>query len=260
MAKNYLREYLLYRPFHVALLRATEAEFYASLEFKHPILDIGFGDGFFASVVFRKKIDVGIDVSEKYLKEAKECGAYENLIIADVKRIPYSDNFFSTVVANCTLEHVSNLKKALGEIYRVLKPNGSFVCTVMTDNFNKFSLGVAFFKALRLYPLAEFYTKYLDTVHFHKNLYSKKRWRKVLETAGFVVVSEQPYFSKQAVRLFDTLHWLGYFTFISKLLFDRWVLFPKKIKLLPIEKFLKKYTKKKDLKEGAAVFYLCTKL
>jgi len=53
--------YLLERPLFLAVLLAKEAELYQSrFPLKHPVLDVGCGDGFFAWIAFRKtKIDVG---------------------------------------------------------------------------------------------------------------------------------------------------------------------------------------------------------
>jgi SAM-dependent methyltransferase len=42
----------------------------------------------------------------------------------DLTELPFSDNSFDIVICNHVLEHVINEKKALNEIYRVLKPSG----------------------------------------------------------------------------------------------------------------------------------------
>ena len=252
MAKNYLREYLSFRPFHLGLFRAREAEFYSGLKLDSPVLDLGFGDGFFASLVFDRKIDVGIDSSAKYLKEAKETKAYKKLQIVGKGQIPYPDNYFASVVSNSTLEHVLKPDEMVREVYRVLKPGGVFACTVINDRFNQFFLGTKVLPGL--------YDKYLDMIHTHRHLYSKSGWQKILRGSGFFIVREEEYFSQRAVWLYELCHWFGYFTFISKAIFGRWVLFPQKLKIIPLEKFFRKFTQEKNLqKGGAAVFFLCRK-
>lgn len=42
----------------------------------------------------------------------------------DVQNIPYDDNTFDYIIINHVLEHVPQDKKAISEIYRVLKPGG----------------------------------------------------------------------------------------------------------------------------------------
>ena len=49
----------------------------------------------------------------------------------DMRRIPFADSFFDAVVCTWTIYHgtLNEIRKTVGEIYRVLKPNG----TVLTD-------------------------------------------------------------------------------------------------------------------------------
>jgi predicted SAM-dependent methyltransferase len=42
----------------------------------------------------------------------------------DIENIEFEDNYFEVVIANHVFEHVSNDKKAMKEIYRVMKPEG----------------------------------------------------------------------------------------------------------------------------------------
>ena len=42
----------------------------------------------------------------------------------DVEQIPLKDNTFDVVICNHLLEHVSNDRRALGELWRILKPGG----------------------------------------------------------------------------------------------------------------------------------------
>ena len=64
----YLRDYLLATPISHGLWRAIECELYAQQEFTHPVLDIGCGDGLFASILWRRRpgiapLSAGIDLS-----------------------------------------------------------------------------------------------------------------------------------------------------------------------------------------------------
>ena len=43
---------------------------------------------------------------------------------ADIQDLPFEDNSFDVVFCNHVLEHVEDDKKALSELYRVMKPNG----------------------------------------------------------------------------------------------------------------------------------------
>lgn len=48
----------------------------------------------------------------------------------DLMKLSYADSSFDIVLTSDTLEHVPDVKQALSEIYRVLKPGGVHVCTV----------------------------------------------------------------------------------------------------------------------------------
>lgn len=53
---------------------------------------------------------------------------------ADIQQIPYADESFDVVIANMMLYHVPDLSKALSEVWRVLKPCGSFYCATSGTN------------------------------------------------------------------------------------------------------------------------------
>ncbi|APM38403.1 MerR family transcriptional regulator [Clostridium kluyveri] len=57
--------------------------------------------------------------------------------IVDVQHIPYKDNSFDVVIANHMLYHVTNIDKALSEIYRTLKPKGYFYASTVGKNHMK---------------------------------------------------------------------------------------------------------------------------
>lgn len=77
------------------------------------------------------------DFSEGMLNDAKCIIPFSENIsyqIIDVQNIPYADNSFDVVIANMMLYHVPDLKKALGEIKRVLKDGGVFYSATYGEN------------------------------------------------------------------------------------------------------------------------------
>jgi len=54
-------------------------------------------------------------------------------VLMDIQDIPFDDNTFDVVFCNHVLEHVTDDKKAMSELYRVLKPGGMGIFQVPQD-------------------------------------------------------------------------------------------------------------------------------
>ena len=115
------------------------------------ILELGCGDGRLwvdnisnvAEAVHIKKITV-TDISEGMVNDARrniECAIREASFtlnsnisqkfeygMADCQSIPYEDNTYDCIIANHVMFYCDNIDKAFGEIQRVLKPGGIFIC------------------------------------------------------------------------------------------------------------------------------------
>ncbi len=57
-------------------------------------------------------------------------GAPEGFVQADAARLPFRDRSFDAVIANHSLEHIQGFEKALEEIGRVVRPDGSLYVAV----------------------------------------------------------------------------------------------------------------------------------
>lgn len=99
------------------------------------ILDIATGTGDLAiqfSETSASKI-VGLDISNGMLEIGKskieKKGLQERieLVLGDSENMTFQDNSFDAVSVAFGVRNFENLKKGLREIYRVLKPNGTFI-------------------------------------------------------------------------------------------------------------------------------------
>ena len=75
---------------------------------------------------FSKCSYVGIDVKVS----GSQPSAKEPDLYFDGELLPFADNSFDGVISTQVFEHVSNPEMLLSEVYRVLKPRGSFIIAV----------------------------------------------------------------------------------------------------------------------------------
>ena len=96
------------------------------------ILDSGCGDGAVTAPLARKYVVTGIDVSEKNLRNARKLGLHAVRHDFCLKKLPFRDEEFDTVVSNQVIEHIYDTDFYLEELHRVLKRGG--VLLMLTPN------------------------------------------------------------------------------------------------------------------------------
>lgn len=137
-------------------------------------LDIATGTGDLAIALAKQKprsIDA-FDISEGMLaiaqKKAKKKKLNKNIkfLYADVEAIPFPDNYFDIVTIGFGARNFYNYKKALCEIYRVMKKGGQLRILELTMPENNF--GKLYF--LYLYKVLPFIADKITHAHFYKYL------------------------------------------------------------------------------------------
>src|SRR5436190_22607758 len=116
--KDFLRPHLESMAPHRAILRSVEAKFMSRVTFQHPVLDIGCGDGHFASLAYNEPVDVGLDLLDRDLKEAAVLrpDVFVDVVKGSATSLPFPDGSFGTVVSNCVIEHIPDVDAVISEI------------------------------------------------------------------------------------------------------------------------------------------------
>jgi len=256
--EDYLRKYLEITPLSLALFRSIEAKNIAQIEMKRPILDLGCGFGEFAGVFFESQVEMGVDISWKELLIAKKFGKYKKLKKADARHLPFQDESFNTVLSVSTLEHIEKVEKVISEVKRVLKSGGKFVCTVNTSKINRLLFFPAFLRRLGFKGLANSYLNIFHEIFKHETLYSKKKWKQILEKEGFKIETCREIISPTSTRIFEIFLFTAWPSQIFKLFFGwRYAWRPKWFKELLVSYFSKFVSAEE--KEGSNLFFIATK-
>ncbi len=111
------------------------------------ILEIGAG---VSPITPQTRHVVYTDLSETAAEEIQRKHDAEKVIAMSATDLCFKSEVATAVVCSEVLEHVANDRKALGEIYRVLKPNGSLFLTLPVHSY-WYTVDDVFVKHLRRY-------------------------------------------------------------------------------------------------------------
>jgi len=253
----FIQRYLENRPAFMSIIRAQEAVLFLKNKkyIKSPVLDFGCGDGFFAKTVFNgeKLKIIGLDIKNSRANEAKNLKIYEKVVIYNGRKIPYPPNSFKTVISNCVLEHLDNLTFSLKEIHRILKREGYFLASVMTNRWEDYLFGKKFF--------GKAYINFMRQKQIHHYLLSVNQWKKVFQNVGFKIVKTQGYLNKDQSKWLDIFHYFSLPSLLSYIFFKKWVIFPDWYKIIKFDQLIENLVKKKSKpNQSAACFYVLQKI
>ena len=138
------------------------------------ILDIACGAGELSLKIAECGCEVsGIDMSEGGIDHAKRLAEREGItcefVVGSAEDLPYPDGYFDKIVCSSSLEHFGDDIKALKEMNRVLKPDGSVVLT--TDSFT--------------YPISDELKDMHRKIAHVVNYYTRETLKERFEIAGF---------------------------------------------------------------------------
>jgi SAM-dependent methyltransferase len=259
---NYLMGYLAQAPLALAIERIVECKILSQMPFEGPILDIGCGEGLFASILFREKIDLGIDPNTMELEQAKELGGYAELTQCFGDKIARPDGAYRTILSNSVLEHIEQLEPVLREAHRLLAPGGRFYMTVPSDLFEHYSVINQVLLLLGLKGLAKRYRAFFNRFWVHYHGYPVAKWRSLAEKAGFTVAESRSYAPRYLCVLNDFLVPFSILELVTKKIFNRWTLFPslRRIVMFPIGLMVGRLVDGADnVERGGLVFLALTK-
>jgi ubiquinone/menaquinone biosynthesis C-methylase UbiE len=190
-SKDYFEEYLKEYPDapSLVLVRSVELKNFPYKYLEPPILDLCCGDGFFAEQLGLSDI-YGCDIDEKSIAIAKTRKIYKEVCKCDARSLEaYPDNFFTTIISNCALEHIDGIESVLKACHRVLNKKGKLIMTVPSSNLNRWFPGSK-----------EKLVKY-NARQRHLNIYSIDEWSNLLNHIRFQIVEYYYIFDEKSYKV-----------------------------------------------------------
>jgi SAM-dependent methyltransferase len=227
-----LRDYWAQAPFSLAFERSWEGRLFAHRSLARPILDVGCGEGLFASLIFPEPIDTGIDPNGRELERARDLGKYREVLQCTGDRIPKPDGFYQTIFSNSVLEHIPDLHPVIVELNRVLAPGGALYVTVPTDRFDHYSVVHQVLATLGMKERARRYRSFFNRFWHHYHYYQPDGWRRIFEAHGLELQECQTYGPKSLCLLNDFMVPFSLPNLLLKKGLNRWTLFPTLRRLL----------------------------
>ena len=244
-------------PYFRALLRAVEARVYQNYMLPGPVLDLGCGDGHFASIAFDNPLDVGIDPWRGPLREAIKRGSYRYTIEGSGDYLPFANDSFSSAISNSLLEHIPDIDAVLRDLARVLKPGAVFIFCVPNHNFLANLSISSFFDRLGLRVIADAYRAFFNRISRHQHCDPPNVWEDRLGKAGYIVDCWWHYFSPGALHTLEWGHYFGLPSLVVQKLFGRWILAPYWWNLGITERIVQRYyNEEMEQPDGAYTFYV----
>ncbi len=105
------------------------------------VLDLGCGTGFLSQSLLASGVSspeqiIALDIALPMLTKAKVKLGKSNAqcVCADAEQLPFVNHSVDWVVSNFALQWCENLADALGEVRRIIKPDGHFIFTIFGEN------------------------------------------------------------------------------------------------------------------------------
>jgi len=256
MTRDFLWPHLRALPAFRALLRAVEASLVHQIRLPEPVLDLGCGDGHFASVAFDQPTTIGIDPSLASLREAAGFRSYRWLTAATGERLPFAAASFASAFSNSVLEHVLPLQQVLGELARVLRPGAKFVFTVPNPGYLEYLSLPRWLRRVGARRAAARYAEWFRVVTRTVNLEWESDWARRLDDAGFRLQRSVRYFPPAALQALEWGHYFGVPSLVARKLTGRWILLPSRLNLGLTELFVRRYYRQPLAGDGTYTLYL----
>ena len=169
------------------------------------ILDIATGTGDLAINLTKTNATsiIGLDISEGMLNVGREkieklsLSNTIKMVVGDSENMPFNDDYFDAITVAFGVRNFEDLEKGLSEIYRVLKPGGTFVVleTSVPTKF-PYKQGYTFYSTKILPLIGKLFSKDKVAYKYLSDSAAKfpfgKAFNNILDKIGFIAIEDKP--------------------------------------------------------------------
>lgn len=142
----------------------------------------------------------GLGIDEVFHPELR---SKEKFLQSNLYKIPLPDNYADLIVSNMVIEHIEDISKLLKEIYRILKPQGSFIFRTTNKLYPIQILSSIFSKNLKDKIINSIYgVSAHDVFETCYKLNTYKKIKRILPTYGFKI---QKLIAIEDIHLFNNI-------------------------------------------------------
>ena len=218
--------YYAFAPAALAIRECARLRAVRKIELPEPILDVGCGDGVFARLAYPEKQVWGIDINPTEVRRAQATASYSTLLCGNICEVALPPSFFGSAIANCSLEHVPDVEKAITNMRRSMQRDAPMALIVPAPDWSRQLATAETLRHVGLGRLADAYGDALDRIFAHVHLLDVDGWTRVLERCGLSRVEAIPIVDRATSWAFDVLLYPSAVGWLTKRITGRWVVAP----------------------------------